>query len=191
MGLSGIVPHTGCNEVKMSRAKKFQISFIVWKKDKKHWKSEVHLHSCRDEQEYTNSPVPFRANHYIAPLWPCLYEWQEGSPLLPWWHRDNNAGPAAGSRSVRQTVTLPASGLFGKPCWIAHFVCGIRAGAKLLHLLIPQLPACQRPDKAQRYGATVCTDKRQNCTECSQMFWIQWNVLNYIFVHKVIKWKMQ
>lgn len=29
---------------------------------------------------------------------------------------------------LNQAVTLPAEGLFGKPCWIAHFVCGIRAG---------------------------------------------------------------
>lgn len=70
--------------------------------------------------------------HYIAPSWPCLDEWQEGSPPVAC-HGGTlttmqGLQPAL-AQSGRQSLLQPL-GLFGKPCWIAHFVCGIRAGGK-------------------------------------------------------------
>lgn len=60
--------------------------------------------------------------------------WMAGRKSLWYVHGGTGTtmqGPRrARAQSVRQTVTAPASGLFGKPCWIAHFVCGIRAGGK-------------------------------------------------------------
>lgn len=81
------------------------------------------------------------------------------------------------AQSGRQSLFQPRAG-FGKPCWIAHFVCGIRAGAKLLHLLIPQLPACQRPGKAQPCGATCMRNRiKYNIVGC-----FHYNTMFYIIV---------
>lgn len=101
---------------------------------------------------------------YIAQQWPWIYEWQEGSPCgMPLWHTDNNAVPAAATRSVRQTVTLPAAGLFGKPCWIAHFVCGIRAGQScFICWYLSYQPANALTKHSGVVPQWVCTHKRQN-----------------------------
>lgn len=150
MGLSDIVPYhwVQCWTMKWAWA---VLILSKWVSEcKKRGKNKL-CYDCMQFKVCSKSSI----NCMIMTL-SILHEWQEGSPRgLPWWHSDNNAGPIAGSRSVRQTVTPQASGLFGKPCWIEHFVCGIRAGAKPLHLLIPQLPACQRPDKAQWCGAAI------------------------------------
>lgn len=164
------------------------MGFIVQQKTKKpHQSAFANLQTYMSKSDDVLFSARSKLSIHCTTM--TLFIWMTGRKSL--WHATvaHRQQCSARSRySLRQSVTLPAQGLFGKPCWIAHFVCGIRAGQScFICWYLNYQPANALTKHSGVVPQWVCMYKRQNkikkrmrCFEhkriflqCSTTHWIQ------------------